>query len=129
MKSIFRSLLPLLLLLAFTGCESGPIESLTFQSPDGDRTIKVTGKRNTSLGPILTTVTLVVPKGEKSFTFQHQAGSLTSENVKAEWENNNNCKLTFTLDDGDSWEVECYLLDDRVEAVKNFKIDGKGIFN
>ena len=129
MKNSLRIFLPLLMLLVLAGCENGPIESLTFTSPEGDRTIKVTGSRDTNLGPIMATVTLVVPKGEKSFTFEHQAGSLTKDNVTAAWENNNNCRLTFMLDDGDSWEVDCFLLDDRVEAIKNFKIDGKGIFN
>jgi hypothetical protein len=129
MKTSLRILLPLLLIVLATGCNPGPIESMTFTSPEGDRTIKVTGSRQTDLGPIMAQVTLIVPKGEKSFSFQHQASSLTKENVTAKWENNNNCRLTFMLDDGDSWEVDCFLLDDRVEAIKNFKIDGKGIFN
>lgn len=122
----FTSLLVLALVLA--GC-GGPIESFTFKSPDGDRSIDVTGKRESPAGPILVTVTLHVPKGDKSFTFEHQAGSLTQENVSANWPNNQHCNLTFKLDDGTAWGVETYLLDDKVEAIKQFQIDGKSIFN
>lgn len=129
MKTIFRALFILMVPAMIVGCNPGPIESLTFTSPEGDRTIKVTGTRSTDLAPIMAQVTLIVPKGEKSFSFEHQAGSLTKDNVTATWENNNRCQLVFMLDDGESWEVDCYLLDDRVEAVKNFKLDGKSIFH
>jgi hypothetical protein len=129
MKFIFRALFLLMVPAMMTGCNPGPIESLTFTSPDGDRTIKVTGTRSTSLAPIMAQVTLIVPKGEKDFSFEHQASSLTKDNVTATWANNNNCRLTFMLDDGESWEVDCFLLDDRVEAVKNFKVGGTSIFD
>jgi hypothetical protein len=118
-------LLPLLLVWAACG---GPIESLTFKSPDGDRSIDVSGKRESPAGPIIVTVALHVPAGDKSFSFEHQAGSLTKENCTAEWFNNNRCNLTFKLDDGTAWEVETFLLDDRVEAIKKYQIDGKSIF-
>lgn len=128
MKKSLLALSALLLIFA-TGCFQGPIETLSFQSPDKDRSIKVTGERTSPAGPIMATVALTVPAGTKSFSFEHQAGSLTKDNCTAEWLNNNRAKLTFKLDDGESWEVECYLLDDRVEAVKNLKIDGKSIFH
>ncbi len=129
MKSQFQRLFLLLpLLLLFAAC-GGPIESFSFKSPDGDRSIDVAGKRESPAGPIIVTITLHVPKGDKGFSFEHQAGSLTKENVTATWLNNNQCNLSFKLDDGTSWEVENFLLDDRVEAVKKFKIDGKSIFH
>ena len=115
-------------LLVFSAC-GGPIESMSFKSPDGDRSIDVTGKRESPAGPIIVTVKLTIPAGTKSFNFEHQAGSLTKDNVKATWLNNNQCNLAFTLGDGTSWEVETYLLDDKIQAVKKFKIDGKDIFN
>ncbi len=117
-----------LMLFTIVGC-GGPIESFTFTSPDGDRTIDVSGHRESPAGPILVNVVLKVPGGEKPFTFEHQAQSLTKENVSAEWNGNNRCDLTFKLDDGASWEVNCYLLDDKVEAIKVFKVDGKSIFH
>jgi hypothetical protein len=128
MKNALTSILFLgLLTLFFSSC-GGPIESMTFKSPDGDRSIDISGKRESPAGPIIVTVKLIVPAGDKSFSFEHQAQSLTKESVTAEWPNNNRCNLTFKLDDGTSWEVETFLLDDKVEAIKKFKIDGKGIF-
>ena len=128
MKSRLIWLILPLLATCFAAC-GGPIESFSFKSPEGDRTIDVTGKRESPAGPIIITVTLTVPKGKESFNFEHQAGSLTKDNVIANWLNNNRCNLTFTMADGTSWEVECFLLDDKVQAVKRFKIDGKDIFN
>lgn len=129
MKSTLFSILFVgMLLLVMSGC-GGPIESMTFKSPEGDRSIDVSGKRESPAGPIVVTVKLTVPAGDKSFSFEHQAQSLTKESVTATWPNNNSCNLSFKLDDGTSWEVEAYLFDDKVEAIKKFKIDGKSIFN
>lgn len=120
------ALIPLLMLLASCG---GPIESLTFKSPNGDRSIDVSGKRESPAGPIIVTVVLHVPAGDKSFNFEHQSSSLTKDNVTAEWLNNDRCNISFKLDDGTAWLLECFLLDDKVEAIKNFQIDGKSIFH
>ncbi|MBL0017015.1 MAG: hypothetical protein IPP17_11420 [Bacteroidetes bacterium] len=129
MKNALTSILFLgLLTLFFSSC-GGPIESMSFKSPEGDRSIDVSGKRESPAGPIIVTVKLIVPAGDKSFSFEHQAQSLTKESVTATWPNNNSCNLSFKLDDGTSWEVEAYLFDDKVEAIKKFKIDGKAIFN
>ena len=119
-------LLPLLLVLTACG---GPIESMHFDSPAGDRSIDVAGKRESPAGPIIVTMTLTVPAGTKGFSFEHQAGSLTKDNVTATWINNNRCNVTFKHDDGTAWEVETFLLDDKIEAVKKFEVDGKSIFN
>jgi hypothetical protein len=127
LRSLNWLILPIIM-LTIMGC-GGPIESFTFTSPEGDRTIEVSGKRDSPAGPIMVTVVLNVAKGSKPFSFEHQASSLTKENCKAEWLNNNRCNLTFTLDDNSSWEVECFLLDDKVEAIKKFKVDGKSIFH
>jgi hypothetical protein len=124
-RGLFCLFLPLALLLASCG---GPIESITFKSPNGDRSIDVSGERTSPAGPIKVTVKLNVPKSSKSFTFQHQASSLTKDNVTATWNNNARCKLTFKLDDGETWEVETFLLDDKQEAVKRFKYDGKTLY-
>ena len=129
MKKTSFALIAAFFLLLTAGCKQGPIESLSFDSPDKDRNIKVTGERSSPAGPIMATVKLTVAGGTKSFSFEHQAGSLTKENCTAEWFNNNRAKLTFMLDDGESWEVECYLLDNRVEAVKVFKVGGQSIFH
>jgi hypothetical protein len=118
--------LPLLLLLAACG---GPIESFTFKSPDGDRSIDVSGKRESPAGPIIVSVTLKVPAGSETFSFEHQSGSLTQENVSAEWHNNVRCDLTFKHDDGTAWEVEAYLMDDKMQAIKKFQLDGKPVFH
>jgi hypothetical protein len=115
-------------LLLLSGC-GGPIESFTFKSPEGDRKIDISGKRETPAGPIIVTVTLTVPAGSKTFTFEHQAGSLTQENVKANWKSNVSCDITFTYDDGKTWLLETYLMDDKIHAIRNIAIDGKTIFD
>ena len=125
---IFSWVLMAVFTLSLLGC-GGPIESFSFSSPDGDRTIDVSGKRESPAGPIIVSVVLKVPGGEKPFSFEHQASSMTKENVTAEWNGNNRCTLTFKMDDNTSWELNCFLLDDRVEAVKEFKLDGKSIFH
>jgi hypothetical protein len=121
-------LLGICLLLSLSAACGGPIESFTFQSPGGDRKVEVEGRRESPAGPIVVTVTLTSPGGTRGFDFEHQAGSLTQDNLKAEWLDNTRCNLTFTMGDGTSWLLECFLLDDKVQAVKNFTIDGKNIF-
>lgn len=123
-KYLLLLVLPLLIL---SSCQ-GPIETIHFDSPDGDRSITVTGNRESAAGPIITRVTLKTPGMEDSFTFEHQASSLTKENVTAEWENNNHAVVTFKLDDGEAWEAECFLLDDKLKAIKSFK-GGGSIFD
>lgn len=113
--------------LLFSACE-GPIETIHFDSPDGDRSITVTGTREAALDPIVARVTLKTPGMEDDFSFEHQASSLTKENVTVEWVNNNHAVITFKLDDGEAWECECFLLDDRLQAVKRFK-GGGSIFD
>lgn len=108
---------------------AGPIESLTFTSPKGDRSISIVGERKLPGDPITLTVTLTIPTLTKTFTFEHQAASLTREKVSAVWVNDHHCDITFTYDDGGTWVLETYLLDDKVQAIRNFAIDGKSIFN
>lgn len=127
MKSSIKFLFFVLITGFFLSC-GGPIESLNFDSPDGDRSISITGKRESPAGPIIARVTLKTPGLSDSFSFEHQAGSMTKDNVSAEWKNNMHCMLTFKLDDGDAWECECFLMDDKLKAVKVFKV-GHGIFD
>lgn len=117
------------LLLLFLGACSGEITPLHFDSPEGDRSIDVTGERQGLAGPIVARVTLNTPRKSDSFSFEHQASSLTAENCTATWKNNAHAVLNFTLDDGEGWEVECFLTDDQLKAVKKFKLNGKGIFH
>jgi hypothetical protein len=128
MKSTLTACALLFALLLLGACNNGPIERLEFKSPEGDRTIVVTGERSSPANPIMVEVTLTVPAGKKPFKFEHHAGSLTNENCKAEWENNNHAVLTFTMSDDEKWVLDCFLLDDRIEAIKRFELDGKSIF-
>lgn len=121
MKKYLLLLVAPLLILA--SCQ-GPIETIHFESPDGDNTITVTGERQGSVGPIIARVNLKTAGMEDSFSFEHQASSLTAENCTAKWENNNHAILTFTLDDGAVWECECFLLEDKLRAIKMFKNGG-----
>lgn len=115
------------LMLLVSAC-GGPIETLEFKSPAGDRSITVKGERQSPAGPIMVTVVLKVPAGEKPFSFEHHAGSLTNENCTAVWENDQHAVLTFTMSDGDQWVVDCYLMDNQIQAIKRFQQDGKSIF-
>lgn len=127
MKSLM-AVCALLVVMLVMGC-NGPIERLEFKSPNGDRSVVVTGERSSPANPIMVDVALEVPAGKKSFKFEHHAGSLTNENCKINWENNNHCTLTFTMSDDQTWVVDCFLFDDRIEAIKRFEVDGKSIFN
>ena len=118
--TIYRAFL---LSACLASCQ-GPIESIAFESPDGDNLITVTGERQGAVGPIIARVTLKTKNMEDSFSFEHQASSLTAENCTADWKNNNHAILTFTLDDGAAWECECFLLEDKLKAIKMFKNGG-----
>lgn len=128
MKKLNHILWILPMLLFFASC-AGPIEPQHFESPDGDRSIDVTGEHQGAVGPIIARVTLNTPRKSDSFSFEHQASSLTAENCKVEWKNNAQAVLNFTLDDGEGWEVDCFLADDQLKAIKKFKLNGKGIFH
>lgn len=121
------TLLGLLMAVLLSAC-GGKIESLTFTSPDGQRSIDISGEKIGLAGPIKVTTVLHVPAGDKTFSFEHQGNNLTAETVTAAWENDRHCIVTFRHDDGTTWELDCFLLDDRVEAVRKFKMDGKSIF-
>lgn len=129
MHKIILSFTCVFLLLFTFSCNNGPIESLSFDSPEKDRNIKVTGERSSPAGPIEVTVTITVPGGTKPFYFQHQAGSLTSENCKVEWNGNTMATMTFGLDDGEFWEIKCNLNDNMVKAVKTRRPGIDGIFD
>ena len=128
MKSVMTVCALLLAMLVLGAC-NGPIERLEFKSPNGDRSVTVTGERSSPANPIMVDVALEVPAGKKSFKFEHHAGSLTKENCVINWENNNHCNLTFTMSDDQKRVVDCFLFDDRIEAIKRFEVDGKSIFN
>jgi hypothetical protein len=117
----------LLTALVWAGC-GGPIETLEFKSPAGDRSVTIRGKRISPAAPITLKVTLKSPKLSKDFEYEHPAGSLTNENCKAEWVHEAQVNITFTMSDGETWVLECYLLDDRLETLKRFKMDGRSIF-
>lgn len=120
--------LPFLFLMTLMlGC-GGEIKSFSFDSPDGDRKIEISGEQQGFVGPIMVTVTLHVPAGTKSFSFEHQSPSLTEENCQINWVNNFHAVLLFTLPDKAVWEVDCFLMDDKVEAVKRINLKDIGIF-
>lgn len=126
MKKIALSLplWALFVAIVLTGCEAGPIETLTFTSPEGDRTIEVSGVQEAALDPIIVTVKLTAPKITEDFKFEHQASSLTKDNCQAEWHDNQRCTLTFTLDDDEKWIVGVVMEDDHLIATKSLDVDG-----
>lgn len=119
-----KKLFPVLgLLLFLVGC-NGEIQNIEFTSPEGGNKISLTGERQGSVGPIIVQLTMTEGERKAGFSFEHQAGSLTTENVKADWKNDAHALLTFTLDDGAMWEVECFFTEDKLQAVKKFKVGG-----
>ncbi|MFN8393497.1 MAG: hypothetical protein U0176_02355 [Bacteroidia bacterium] len=126
-KQVFTLLGLCLMALMIAGC-GGPIEEMQFKSPNGDNVIEIKGERESPAAPITVGVTITSPKGSESFKFEHQAGSLTKDNVKPDWLDNNRCNITFTYDDGKTWVLEVYVTEDKIQAIRNFEIDGKRIF-
>lgn len=116
-----------LLVLVFAGC-GGPIEEMQFKSPNGDNVIDIKGERESPAAPITVAVKITSPNGSDSFKFEHQSGSLTKDNVKPNWLDNNRCNITFTYDDGKTWVLEVIVTEDKIQAIRNFEIDGKRIF-
>ncbi len=116
-------LLMILMLGLLVGC-TGEIKTVEFSSPEGDNRITINGERQGAVGPIVTRVNMKSSQHQTTFTFEHQASSLTEENVSATWENNNHAVLKFVLDDGDYWETDCFFLGDTLQAVKRFKLGG-----
>ena len=110
-------------LLGLVACD-GEIKPVEFASPEGDNQITITGERQGMVGPIVTQVRMESGGKVSAHKFEHQASSLTEENVSATWENNNHAVLKFVLDDGDFWETDCYFLGDTLRAVKRFKLGG-----
>ena len=127
MKSLVKIFVLLCTVLFLHSCEV-EIQSFSFDSPDKDRRILISGDQAGFLDPIMVSVTLEVPGGTKTFQFEHQSTDLNQENVSINWANNSHAVLLFKLPDGTYWEVDCFLMDNRVEAVKRIKMDNVGIF-
>ena len=124
-----KRLFPLLLLcLCFAACTPGEIQTLKFSSPNGDHNLQVNGERESGLGPIIVQVTMMSEEKTTPFRFEHHAGSLTDQNVKAEWKNDQHAVLTFIHDDDASWQVDCFFGEDAHRAVKKFNPNG-GLFD
>lgn len=97
-----RLILILLLVLILTSCGQTTPVSLSSKSPDGKTTISVNAKKQTSLDPFV--VVLGVKSGDVpngSLKFEVAASSLDSTNVKFDWQDPNNCRITFTQTDGE----------------------------
>ena len=71
--------------MVLIGCESGPIETLIFKSPNGDKEVTVSGTQNSALDPIMVTIHAKVPKGDDKGLLEFQSGSLTAKNCTMEW--------------------------------------------
>lgn len=123
MKLSFLKIVPFFFLILFvTACATdyGPFE---FKSPDGgDRSITITGNKATIAAPVMVTVHLVVPKGEKYFTIELAALSLSEENLRVDWENNDKGKITLTQGDGSTKVLDFHLQDDKVHVIQDIKL-------
>lgn len=117
------SILTILLSIFLVGCSTGPMETIESTSPEGDRSVKITGEVKAPMDPITVTVTLSVPGGDKTFTFNHQANSLTKDNCIVKWETNETGTITLKYDDEGQQVIDMKLSDDQVVAVKRFSLE------
>ena len=110
-------------LLVLTACGEAKIEKITSKSPKGDKTLEITGERKAAGDPIEVYVKATVKAGSTDFTFQHQATSLTSENCKVNWFNNESGEMTLTYDDGEKQVLEIFMQDSLINVRR--KIEAK----
>lgn len=128
MKTRLKIFLGMLMAAIVLGGCGGPIEEMQFKSPNGDNVIDIKGERESPAAPITVAVKVSSPGGSESFKFEHQSGSLTKDKVQPKWLDNNRCNITFTYDDGKTWVLEVFVTEDKIQAIRNFEIDGKRIF-
>lgn len=114
-----QNLLPLLLLIALTmaSCSKAVIEEINSTSPNGKRTIKITGTQVAPMDPIKYTVHFQVENLKEEFTGQFQAGSMTPKNVKVDWIGDSNGKIILTRDDDTKIVWDFKLGPDRITAI------------
>ena len=98
-----KKLIPFLaLLFILTSCNEKNEVSLTKTSADGKTTVKVYGKRSSSLEPFKVTTTVKsgdIPEG--SLIFEIFASDLNDSNVRFDWSDSRNAVITFTQKDGE----------------------------
>jgi hypothetical protein len=93
----------LLSVLTFTSCQQHPVSaSIVSISPNSKTQININAKKQSPLDPL--TVSMEVKSGgnsEGSLQFEVTAATLDSSNVKFNWEDSQNCTITFIHSDGE----------------------------
>ena len=111
------ALIGCLLLLA---CGPAKIETVTSTSPQGDKTIVVTGDQAAPLDPIMVTVKVTVAGGESDFSTEFFANELTADNCLIDWETNDRGTITLITRDNEEKVLEFFLQDDEVKVINKF---------
>lgn len=125
-KALF-GLIAIAFLFFITGCSTGPIEDLSFSSPEGGVVVEVSGSVPAPLDPIRVTMLVKIPEKskERDLSFDFHGGSMTMENVKAEWETNYKGKIIFTQQDDSQVLVNIRVNDLGLQITQDF-IDPNG---
>ena len=96
-------LIPIILLVSIlASCGHPTTASLSSQSPDGKNKISVNAKKQTSLDPFI--VSLGAKSGDipyGSLQFEVAASTIDTTDVKFDWQDSQNCRITFIQTDGE----------------------------
>ena len=99
----------LLVALILASCGAHTTVSLSSLSPDGKATISVNAKKQTSLDPFI--VSLGAKSGDipyGSLQFEVAASTLDTTDVKFDWQDSQNCLITFIQTDGEKKKFTFY---------------------
>ena len=98
-----KTLLPFVLmfiLFAVSSCNSKTAAAVESASPNGKVKVRVEGKRGLPLDPFKTEISVKAYEfKEGKLMFEIMAGDLNQENVKFDWEDDNNCAISIEESD------------------------------
>lgn len=83
------------LLLLFTSCGEEKKDAVVSQSPNGNITLKVSGKRESALSAWNTNLVATGKGLEGNINFEFYGKDLNDETVKFEWEGDSKCTIRF----------------------------------
>ena len=122
----FKHLLPiltLLILILLSSCGGGPLETLTSSSPDGSKTVEISGTRKSPLDDIQVTIKVTAPNGNDVISLWFAGAELSDKTCNVEWEDDENGTITFTQRD-DTKRVLDMKITDKIINVKEVPQEG-----
>lgn len=118
-RTLFFAVLTVFLMLA-TSCGEARIDTLTSTSPDGDKTMTITGSKNSPLAPIMVSFLVKVKNGEVVFATEFASNELSDETCKVTWDDNKSGNVALTMRDGEDKVLDFVATDDTIHFINRF---------